>query len=55
MHQGAGQHPELTLLKKQQKKFIAQKSDVLKKKKELEICTDEPGYDGMEGFKLIFD
>lgn len=54
MHQGAGQHPELTLLKKQQKKFIAQKRDVLKKK-ELEICRDEPGYDGMEGFKLIFD
>ena len=41
-------------MEENQKKFIPQKTDMPKKRK-LEICTDVPGYVGMEGFKSIFD
>ena len=45
---------ETVEMEENQKKFIPQKTDMPKKRK-LEICTDVPGYVGMEGFKSIFD
>ena len=41
-------------MEKNKKKFIPQKINLPNKRK-FEICRDVPGYDGMKGFKSIFD